>query len=202
MKEADFPGYLVKWLKKDSLRGRVSIRNYNKPGEKKNGKNKVQKNKNQNKAPFVFIIKGFQSEFFLIINLKIHSDLSSRTHGVTVIGVGFLTSREIIIWRLQVQSWLQSSDDTGILNTCTRLRLTESERVTPVDSIKDVFRSSVKLSDFDKHLKKAEGHIGWNVMEITIKMKTIVQKPLMIKIHQASSQKFWQLMFRLSVSSC
>ena len=47
----------------------------------------------------------------------------------------------------------------------------------PVVSIKDVVRS------FDKHLKKAGGHIGWNVVEITItiKMKTIVRKTLMIK---------------------
>ena len=35
---------------------------------------------------------------------------------------------------------------------------------------------------FDKHLKKAGGHIGQNFVEITIKMKTIVWKPLMIKI--------------------
>ena len=34
----------------------------------------------------------------------------------------------------------------------------------------------------NKHLKKVGGHIGRNVVEITIKMKTIVQKPLMIKI--------------------
>ena len=34
---------------------------------------------------------------------------------------------------------------------------------------------------FDKHLKKAGGHIGRNVMEITIKINTIVRKPLMIK---------------------
>ena len=40
----------------------------------------------------------------------------------------------------------------------------ESERATPVDSIKDVFQSSVKVPEFDKHLKKAEGHIGRNVM--------------------------------------
>ena len=33
---------------------------------------------------------------------------------------------------------------------------------------------------FDKHLKKAGGRIGRNVGEITIKMKTIVRKPLMI----------------------
>ena len=66
----------------------------------------------------------------------------------------------------------------------------ESEQVTPVDSIKDVVRSSMKVPEFDKYLKKAE-----NVVVITIKMKTIVQKPLMIKNHQASSQKFRQLSF-------
>ena len=31
-----------------------------------------------------------------------------------------------------------------------------------------------------KHMKKAGGHLGRNVLEITIKMKTIVRKPLMI----------------------
>ena len=58
----------------------------------------------------------------------------------------------------------------------------ESEQATPVVSIKDIVRSSVKVPDFDKHLKKAGGHIGRNVAEITIKMKTIVQKTLMIVI--------------------
>ena len=43
--------------------------------------------------------------------------------------------RETIIWRLQVQFWLQASNTTGILNTCTWLWLMESEQVTPVDSI-------------------------------------------------------------------
>ncbi len=43
-------------------------------------------------------------------------------------------------------------------------------------------RSSVKVPEFDKHLKKAGGYIGRNVMEITIKMKAIVRKLLMIKI--------------------
>ena len=79
-----------------------------------------------------------------------------------------------------VQSWLQASNNTGILNTCTRLWLTWSEQATHVNSIKDVVRSSEKVPEFDKHLKKAEGHIGRNVVEITIKMKTIVWKPLMI----------------------
>ena len=54
----------------------------------------------------------------------------------------------------------------------------------PRDSIKDVVGSSKKFSGFDKHLKKAGGHIGRNVVEITIKMKTIVRKPLLIKINK------------------
>ena len=52
------------------------------------------------------------------------------------------------------------SNNTGILNTCTQLWLTESEQTTPVDSIKDVVQSSVKVPEFNKHLKKAGGHIG------------------------------------------
>ena len=83
---------------------------------------------------------------------------------------------------LRVQSWLQASNNTGILNTCTRL--TESEQASPVDSIKGVVRSSVKVPEFNKHLKKVGGHIDRNVVEITIKMKTIVRKLLMIKIIQ------------------
>ena len=51
-----------------------------------------------------------------------------------------------------------------------------------MDSIKDIVQSSVKVPEFDKHQKKAGGHIGRNILEIKIKMKTIVQKPLMIKI--------------------
>ena len=63
-----------------------------------------------------------------------------------------------------------------------RTWLTESKQATPVDSIKDVVQSSAKVPEFDKHLKKAGGYIGRNVVEITIKMKTIARKPLMIKI--------------------
>ena len=58
----------------------------------------------------------------------------------------------------------------------------ESEQATPVDSIKNVVRSSVKVPEFDKHLKKAGRHIGRYVVEIKIKMKAVVRKPLMIKI--------------------
>ena len=50
----------------------------------------------------------------------------------------------------------------------------ESEQVTLMDSIKDIVRSSMKVPKFDKHLKKAGGHIVRNIMEITIKIKTIV----------------------------
>ena len=42
--------------------------------------------------------------------------------------------------------------------------------------VKDIVRSSMKVPKFDKHLKKAGRHI---VVEITMKVKTIVQKPSM-----------------------
>ena len=48
----------------------------------------------------------------------------------------------------------------------------------------DVVKSFVKVPEFDKHLKKAGGHIDRNGVEITITVKTIVRKPLMIKIIQ------------------
>ena len=47
--------------------------------------------------------------------------------------------------------------------------------------------------EFDKHLKKAGGHIGRNVVEITIKMKTIVRKTLMIKNPQFYVFKYFSL---------
>ena len=52
----------------------------------------------------------------------------------------------------------------------------------PMDSIKDVVQSSLKVPEFDKHLKKPGGHIDRNFVEMKIKMKTIVRKRLMIKI--------------------
>ena len=59
----------------------------------------------------------------------------------------------------------------------------------PVDSIKDVVLSSVKVPEFDKHLKKAGWHIGRNVVEIAMKMKAIVRKPIMKKM--PALMKFW-----------
>ena len=70
----------------------------------------------------------------------------------------------------QVQSWLQASNNTGILNTCTQLWLTESEQATPVDSIKDVVWRSVKVPEFDRDRKNAGGHISQNVVEITVQI--------------------------------
>ena len=65
----------------------------------------------------------------------------------------------------------------------------ESEQATPVDSIKDVVWSSVKVPEFDKHLKKAGGYIGGNIN----KDEDNNPKTLNDKNHQASSQKFRQL---------
>ena len=54
-----------------------------------------------------------------------------------------------------------------------------SKQATPVDSIKDVVQSSMQVPEFNKHLKKARGHNCQKIVEITIKMKTIIPKPLM-----------------------
>ena len=50
----------------------------------------------------------------------------------------------------------------------------------------------MKVPEFNKHLKKAGWHIGRNVVEIMIKIKTIARKTLNDKKHQASAQKFRQ----------
>ena len=47
--------------------------------------------------------------------------------------------------------------------------------------------SSGDVAEFDKHLKKARGHISRNVVEITIKMKTVIRKPLMTLNHTKNS---------------
>ena len=66
-------------------------------------------------------------------------------------------------------------------------------------SIKDVVQSSVKFPEFDKHLKKAGGHIGQNVVEISIEIKTIVRKTLMIKINKLRLRNLdnWDIFFFL-----
>ena len=61
----------------------------------------------------------------------------------------------------------------------------ESEQATPVDSIKDVVRSSVKVPKFDKHLKKAGGHnrlkyFGNNNKDEDKSLKTLNVKKFLI----------------------
>ena len=76
--------------------------------------------------------------------------------------------------------------------TFTELRTTSFiESAGSLVRMKNVVRSSVEVAEFDKHLKKAGGHIGRNVVEITIKMKAIVRKPLMIKIFTNHIFKNW-----------
>ena len=48
------------------------------------------------------------------------SPFFSRTHSVTVIDADFQRFWETITWRQQAQSWQQASNNTGILNNCTR----------------------------------------------------------------------------------
>ena len=61
------------------------------------------------------------------------------------------------------------------------------------NGINDVVRSSEKVPEFNKHLKKAGGYIDRNVVKITIEsLKTQNDKN-----HQTSSQKFRQISLML-----
>ena len=55
----------------------------------------------------------------------------------------------------------------------------------------------MKVAKFDKHLKKVGGYIGQNVVENNNKDEDNSPKTLNDKNHQASSQKFWQLILLL-----
>ena len=55
-------------------------------------------------------------------------------------------------------------------------------RITTIICVFYLCSYSDFFPELDKHLNKAGGHIGRNVVEITIKMTAIVWKPLMIKI--------------------
>ena len=63
----------------------------------------------------------------------------------------------------------------------------------PGVQIKGSVQDSVLTPEFNmKHLKKAEGHIGCNVVHITIKMRSIVQmfkERIIIKIHLRNLDK-------------
>ena len=70
---------------------------------------------------------------------------------ITTIMYDFLP---VLIFRFFAR--LQACNNTGILNTCTRLWQTESVQVTPVDSIKDVVPSFVKVPEFDNTWRRPE----------------------------------------------
>ena len=72
--------------------------------------------------------------------------------------------------------------------------LTESEQATPVNTIKDVVRSSVKVLEFDKHLKKA-WRTYWPKRGNNNKDEDKSPKTLNDNNQQASSQKFRQLIY-------
>ena len=77
---------------------------------------------------------------------------------------------------------LRSTFQLNTLSTATLLTMSGKEwligleQSTPVVQIKGSVRDSAWTLEFDmKNRKKAEGHIGRNIVSITIKMKTIVQ---------------------------
>ena len=61
---------------------------------------------------------------------------------------------------------------------------------------------SVLVLEFDKHPKKAGGHIGRNVVEITIKVKTVVRKPLMIKMSKISAKNYSSIYIYIYMCVC
>ena len=109
----------------------------------------------------IFIIKDFLTIVFIFI----------------VISTMFWLICSLVFFRCLLNSGTYME-----LQTTSFIESMESEQANPVDSIKDVVQSSVLVTKFDKYLKKAGGHIGQNVVEITLRYKTIVQKTLMINI--------------------
>ena len=105
-----------------------------------------------------FIIKGFRTIFFIFI-------------------VIFTMFRPIC-----PPAFFRCLSNSGTFTKLQTTAFIESTGVACSDSIKDVVRSYLKVPEFDKHLKKAGGNINQNVVQITIRMKTIVRNPLMIKI--------------------
>ena len=121
----------------------------------------------QDEAWWFFIIKGLRTIVFIFIVIS--------TMFWTICPPAFFRCllNSGTITELRTMSFIES--------TCIQLWLMKSEQATSMDSIKDIVQSSMKVPEFDKHLKKAGGRIGQNVVELTMKMKTMVQKPSMIK---------------------
>ena len=62
-----------------------------------------------------------------------------------------------------------------------------------MDSIKDIVRSSVKVPEFDKNLKMTGGHIGRNIVKITIKMKTNMDNSLYVHMKKRKKKTYINL---------
>ena len=101
---------------------------------------------------------------------------------------------------MQVQSWLQASNNTGIFSTYTRLLLTESEQETPVDWIKDAVQSPVSSQVRQEMPKEGLGTYRPK-QECNNKDEDNSPKTLKVKNHQTSSQKFRQIIIIISSSS-
>ena len=99
---------------------------------------------------------------------------------------------------MQVQSWLQVSNNTRFLNTCIRLWLTESEQATPRGfnkghSLKSRVGSRVRQTPEEGCRTYWLKHCGNNNKDKDNSLKTLNDKN-----HRALSQKFRQLIALLT----
>ena len=103
-------------------------------------------------------------------------------------------SKETIIWRLWVQSWLQTSDITGILNTCTWLWLKGIRTGDPCGFNKGCSSKFHESSQEEGWRTYQPKHCGNNNKDKDNSPKTLNDKN-----QQALSQKFRQLSFPIVV---
>ena len=126
----------------------------------------------------IFIIKGFRTIVFIFIVIS------------------------TMFWLICRPAFFRCLSNSG---TFTELRITSFIESTwspvliplPITGYKcwGFLYCYLPAVEFDEHLKKAGGHISWNVVEI-IKMKTIVWKPLMMK----NIKRVWDLFKSISTS--
>ena len=139
----------------------------------------------------IFIIKGFWTIVFIFIVISTFQPICHPAFFKCLSNSGTFT-------KLRTKSFMEStgvacSDSIShnqVKSSCIVTRLQSGLNLQLPDDclLKSlgnqclVVRSSVKVPEFNKLLKKSGGLIGQNVVEIAIKMKTVVRKPLMIKI--------------------
>ena len=170
------------------------------------GENKIINKKNQlskflRRSLMIFIIKGFWTVVFIFIvistfqpicppaffrclsNLETFTEFQTTSFIESVMG-GVACSDSIC------HKWVQVLSIFVLLLACSQdwTSAYNHYAMCPAGQFRGNFGDSELSSRwhsitvrFPKLLKKARGHIGWNVVEMNIKMKTIVQKPLMIK---------------------